>query len=149
MIHYNLIGTLPEFDFSIRKTISSILRTVAKLENLKSEHVISFILVDKNEIHEINKSYRNIDRPTDVISFATIDDNPNRKLSYELGDIYLCIPKVIEQAEEYNHSIKREFAFLVIHGTLHLLGYDHIEYDDEQEMFKKQKEVLEILEIKR
>ena len=149
MIHYNLIGTLPEFDFSIRKTISSILRTVAKLENIKSEHVISFILVDKNEIHEINKSYRNIDRPTDVISFATIDDNPNRELSYELGDIYLCIPKVIEQAEEYNHSIKREFAFLVTHGTLHLLGYDHMEEEEEKEMFKLQEELLDGFDIKR
>ena len=149
MIHYNLIGTLPDFDFSVRKTISSILRTVVKLENIKTEHAISFILVGKEKIHEINRLYRNIDRPTDVISFATIDDNIDRSLSYELGDIYICIEKVIEQAKEYNHSIKREFAFLVTHGTLHLLGYDHIEYDDEQEMFKKQKEILEILEIRR
>ena len=59
------------------------------------------------------------------------------------------IDKVYEQAKAYNHSVMREFAFLITHGTLHLLGYDHIEYDDEQEMFKKQKEVLEILEIKR
>ena len=149
MIHYNLHGKKVEFDFSVRKVINSILRIVKKLEKLETEHMISFILVDNETIHQINKDYRNIDRPTDVISFATIDSSITRELSYELGDIYLCIPKVVEQAEEYNHSIKREFAFLVTHGTLHLLGYDHIEYDDEQEMFKKQKEVLEILEITR
>ena len=93
--------------------------------------------------------YRNIDRPTDVISFAAIDSSSNRELGYELGDIYISIDKVYEQAEAYNHSVMREFAFLVTHGTLHLLGYDHIEYDEEQVMFKKQDEVLSILGIKR
>ena len=100
-------------------------------------------------IHEINKDYRNIDRPTDVISFANIDSSVNHELAYELGDIYISIDKVYEQAALYGHSVMREFAFLVTHGTLHLLGYDHIEYDEEQIMFKKQKEVLAILDIKR
>ncbi len=149
MIHYNLHGNAKKFDFSIRKVISSILKTVKKIENLNTEHMISFILVDNETIHTINKEYRNIDRPTDVISFATIDSNPNRELSYELGDIYISIDKVYEQASAYNHSVMREFAFLVTHGTLHLLGYDHVEYDEEQEMFKIQEEVLSILNIKR
>ena len=149
MIHYNLHGKKSEFDFSVRKVISSILRTVKKLEKLETEHMISFILVDNETIHQINKDYRNIDRPTDVISFATIDSTENRELSYELGDIYISLDKVYEQANAYNHSVMREFAFLVTHGTLHLLGYDHIEYDAEQEMFKKQEEVLSILDIKR
>lgn len=149
MIHYNLHGKKVEFDFSVRKVINSILRTVKKLEKLETEHMISFILVDNETIHQINKDYRNIDRPTDVISFATIDSSITRELSYELGDIYISIDKVYEQAAAYNHSVMREFAFLVTHGTLHLLGYDHIEYDAEQEMFKKQEEVLSILDIKR
>ena len=149
MIHYNLHGKKVEFDFSVRKVINSILRIVKKLEKLETEHMISFILVDNETIHQINKDYRNIDRPTDVISFATIDSSITRELSYELGDIYISIDKVYEQATAYNHSVMREFAFLVTHGTLHLLGYDHIEYDAEQEMFKKQEEVLSILDIKR
>lgn len=149
MIHYNLYGDVKKFDFSVRKVISSVLRTVKKIESLNTEHIMSIILVDNNKIHEINLEYRNIDRPTDVISFAAIDSSSNRELGYELGDIYISIDKVYEQAEAYNHSVMREFAFLVTHGTLHLLGYDHIEYDEEQVMFKKQDEVLSILGIKR
>ena len=149
MIHYNLYGDVKKFDFSVRKVISSVLRTVKKIESLNNEHIMSIILVDNKKIHEINLEYRNIDRPTDVISFAAIDSSSNRELGYELGDIYISIDKVYEQAEAYNHGVMREFAFLVIHGTLHLLGYDHIEYDEEQVMFKKQDEVLSILGIKR
>lgn len=149
MIHYNLYGDVKVFDFSVRKIISSILRTVKKMESLKTEHIMSIILVDNDKIHEINRDYRNIDRATDVISFANIDYNIDRVLSYELGDIYVSIDKVFEQAKTYNHSVMREFAFLITHGVLHLLGYDHIEYDDEQVMFKKQEEVLSLLGIKR
>lgn len=149
MIHYNLYGDVNKFDFSVRKVISSILRTVKKIECLDSEHIMSVILVDNEKIHEINRDYRNIDRPTDVISFANIDESILRELSYELGDIYISIDKVYEQAKSYNHSVMREFAFLVTHGTLHLLGYDHINYDEEQVMFKKQEEILSILEITR
>ena len=149
MIHYNLYGDVKVFDFSVRKIISSILRTVKKMESLKTEHIMSIILVDNDKIHEINRDYRNIDRATDVISFANIDCNIDRVLSYELGDIYVSIDKVFDQAKTYNHSVMREFAFLITHGVLHLLGYDHIEYDDEQVMFKKQEEVLSLLGIKR
>ena len=149
MIHYNLYGDVKVFDFSVRKIISSILRTVKKMESLKTEHIMSIILVDNDKIHEINRDYRNIDRATDVISFANIDCNIDRVLSYELGDIYISIDKVFDQAKTYNHSVMREFAFLITHGVLHLLGYDHIEYDDEQVMFKKQEEVLSLLGIKR
>ena len=149
MIHYNLYGDVKKFDFSVRKIINSVLRTVKKIECLDTEHIMSIILVDNKKIHEINLEYRDIDRPTDVISFAAIDASVNRELSYELGDIYISIDKVYEQALSYNHSVMREFAFLVTHGTLHLLGYDHIEYDEEQVMFKKQEEVLSILGIKR
>lgn len=149
MIHYNLYGDVKKFDFSVRKVISSVLRTVKKIESLNTEHIMSIILVDNKKIHEINLDYRNIDRPTDVISFAAIDSSISHELGYELGDIYISIDKVYEQAKAYNHSVMREFAFLVTHGTLHLLGYDHIEYDEEQVMFKKQDEVLSILGIKR
>ena len=142
MIHYNLYGDYKKFDFSVRKLISSVLRTVKKIESLETEHIMSIILVDNKSIHEINKDYRNIDRPTDVISFANIDSSVNHELAYELGDIYISIDKVYEQAASYGHSVMREFAFLVTHGTLHLLGYDHIEDVDYEIMHAKELEIL-------
>ena len=142
MIHYNVYGISKGFDFSIKGVILKITRAISKMENIKTEHVVSFIIVDNEEIHKINKDYRNIDRPTDVISFATIDGNSDRSLSYELGDIYISIDKMNDQAKEYGHSQMREFAFLVTHGLLHLLGYDHMNKIDEEIMFKKQDELL-------
>ena len=114
------------------------------LEHEKVENAIfSIIFVDEKEIRKINKEYRNIDKITDVISFAFED---NAKLVYNdfrvLGDIYICIPKMIEQAREYGHSEKRELAFLTVHGLLHLLGYDHMEKEDEKEMFALQELIL-------
>lgn len=149
MIHYNVYGSVKDLDFSPRGIIQKITRTVVKLEHLKSNHIVSFIFVHDDEIHKINKEYRNIDRPTDVISFATIDGNPNRELSYELGDIYISLDRLKAQAVEYQHTLMREFAFLVTHGLLHLLGYDHIKKEDEVIMFSKQDEVLEQLKIYR
>lgn len=149
MIHYNVYGINKGFDFSIRGVIFKITKAIAKMENIKTEHIVSFIIVDNEEIHKINKNYRNIDRPTDVISFATIDGNSDRALSYELGDIYISIDKLNDQAKEYGHSQMREFAFLVTHGLLHLLGYDHMNKDDEAMMFKKQDEVLDKVKIYR
>lgn len=111
--------------------------------------IFNVIIVDKEKIHEINKTYRNIDRPTDVISFALEDDKTST--AYEqfrvLGDIYICLEKVIEQKEEYGHSFKRELTFLAVHGLLHLLGYDHMTKEDEEKMFSKQEEVLNYYEI--
>ena len=108
------------------------------------------IFVDNNEIHELNKTYRNIDRETDVITFRLAD--------YEevvvdgttiLGDIYISLDKAHSQAEEYGHSYKRELLFLLIHGFLHLLGYDHMNPVDEKVMFKLQEEILDGYGIKR
>lgn len=110
----------------------------------------NIIIIDNKKIHEINKTYRNIDRETDVISFAMED---NMDVKYDdfrlLGDIYISIDKVISQAKEYGHSNLREICFLATHGILHLLGYDHMEPDDEKEMFKLQNELLDGYNIKR
>ena len=101
------------------------------------------IFVDNNEIHELNKTYRNIDRETDVISFALEDDKSFPKEEYRvLGDIYISIDKAISQSKEYGHSLKRELCFLTTHGLLHLLGYDHMTKEDEKEMFDLQEEIL-------
>ncbi len=106
--------------------------------------IFNIIFIDNEEIREINREYRNVDRETDVISFALED---NMDVVYEdfrlLGDIYISYEKAIEQAELYNHSVKREVFFLATHGILHLLGYDHMEEDDEKVMFGKQNELLD------
>ena len=121
---------------------------VKKLKLEKCE--FNIIIVDNKRIHEINKEYRNIDRETDVISFAMED---NMDIQYKdfrlLGDIYISIDKVISQANEYGHSPLREICFLATHGILHLLGYDHMEKEDEVEMFKLQNELLDGYDIRR
>ena len=108
-----------------------------------TDSVFSIIFVDNEKIHELNKQFRGVDRPTDVISFA-LEDAEEEFLSTirVLGDIYISIPKMQEQAKEYGHSEKRELAFLVVHGLLHLLGYDHQTEEEEKVMFQIQEEML-------
>lgn len=103
----------------------------------------SVVLVDNEKIQEINKNYRGIDKVTDVISFA-FEDNDKKMYNNTrvLGEIYICIPRMKEQAILYEHSETRELAFLAVHGLLHLLGYDHMNKEDEKVMFGKQELVL-------
>lgn len=112
--------------------------------------IFSIVFVDDTEIHKINKEYRNIDRITDVISFAFEDNN---KMMYNnfrlLGDIYISIPQMQRQAIEYGHSEMRELSFLTVHGLLHLLGYDHMTKEDETKMFSLQELILDEQNIKR
>ena len=109
----------------------------------------NIIVVDNNYIHELNKKYRGIDRETDVISFALEDDKTFNLEDRVLGDIYISIDKVYSQAKEYGHSNIREFAFLAVHGMLHLLGYDHMTKSDEEVMFTLQEKILESAGITR
>ena len=121
---------------------------VKKLELEKCE--FNIIFVDNKKIHEINKQYRNVDRETDVISFAMEDEMDIEYTDFRLlGDIYISIDKCYSQAEEYGHSRVREICFLATHGILHLLGYDHMNEDDEKEMFGLQNELLGGYNIKR
>lgn len=101
------------------------------------------ILVNNEYIHELNRDYRHIDRPTDVITFALEDnkDFPGYDVRI-LGDIYISLEKAHSQAEEYGHSFKREICFLAVHGFLHLLGYDHMEKEEEKIMFARQELIL-------
>ena len=121
---------------------------VKKLELDKCE--FNIIIVDNKKIHEINKEYRNVDRETDVISFAMED---NMYVKYEdfrlLGYIYISLDKCYQQALEYEHSRVREICFLATHGVLHLLGYDHMNKEDEDKMFSLQNELLDGYNIKR
>ena len=119
---------------------------IEKLDNA----VFNIILVDDEYIHKINKEYRNIDKVTDVISFALEDDDNDYETNYRvLGDIYISVDTAYRQAKEYGHSNLREICFLATHGLLHLLGYDHMEEDDEIIMFKKQEELLNAYKIQR
>lgn len=121
------------------------------VDKLKLKNVMfNVIIINDEEIHELNKNYRGIDRATDVITFALEDAKDNISLSVRmLGDIYISFDKVISQAKEYGHNTKREICFLAVHGLLHLLGYDHIEKKDEEKMFGLQKELLEEYGIKK
>lgn len=117
-----------------------------KLDNI----IYNVIIINNDKIREINREYRNIDRETDVISFALEDEKSfNRTDIRILGDIYISIDKARSQALEYGHSFKRELYFLAVHGFLHLLGYDHMKKEDEDVMFKKQEEVLSRYGIER
>lgn len=112
--------------------------------------IFNIIFVSNEEIHKINREYRNTDRVTDVISFALED---NKDIVYDdfrlLGDIYIAIDVAYDQALEYNHSREREVCFLATHGILHLLGYDHMEIEEEKEMFSLQEELLKEYNINR
>lgn len=109
---------------------------------------VSVSIVDNQEIRQINKQFREIDRATDVLSFPllTFEEGEvldlNEKDEVLLGDIIISLERAREQAEEYGHSLKREVAFLTAHSMLHLLGYDHMEEEEEKEMFSRQREIL-------
>lgn len=129
--------------------LDEVITKVFEHENVHNA-ICSIIFVDNEEIHQINKERRGVDRATDVISFA-LEDSPDDFDEFRiLGDIFISIPKMQEQAKEYGHSEKRELSFLVVHGLLHLLGYDHMKSKkDEEMMFSLQDEILESLNILR
>lgn len=132
-------------ELDVVKDLTKYLVKYMKIENA----IFNVIIVDNKKIKEINKEYRNIDKETDVISFA-LEDNKTINLPVRLlGDIYISVDKAKSQAEEYNHSLKREICFLTVHGFLHLLGHDHMKKDEEEIMFKLQEEILDSYGIKR
>ena len=149
MIKTNLIKEVELEIIDIKKIIKKIAKKINKVEKIKGKHTISFILVDSDKIWKINKEYRKIDSPTDVISFAAIDDSIDGSIPEEMGDIFICKERVLSQAEEYGHSVLREFAFLCTHGIYHLLGYDHQNAEEERVMFEKQEKILKELKIER
>jgi len=132
------------------KEVKKVLSYASKKEKL--DHItFNVILVDQNQIHKLNREYRNIDRPTDVITFALEEDKKivTQSKYRILGDIYISYDQAKEQALKYGHSLLRELSFLAVHGFYHLLGYDHMTKEEEQIMFQKQEEVLDSYGIKR
>lgn len=153
------------FPFDVEEIVRMVSEKVLDIEACPYETQINVLLTDNEGIHEFNKEYRRIDRETDVLSFPNLDFaepgqfeiEEDREADYFdpdtgeliLGDIIISVDKVLEQAESYGHSTKREFAFLVAHSMLHLCGYDHMEEEEAKVMEGKQEEVLNELGITR
>ena len=133
--------------------LTQAIKETLRLSDGPEEAEVSLMLVDDQRIHALNKEYRGVDRPTDVLSFALqedMEDEPDAAFEDDmLGDIVISAERAKEQAEEYGHSFEREIVYLAVHGTLHLLGYDHEEEKDKQEMRSKEEEVMAILRLER
>ncbi|NCC15140.1 MAG: rRNA maturation RNase YbeY [Clostridia bacterium] len=132
----------------LSQVIEKIIVDSLAYEGFEKPCEVSVSIVDNEEIRQINKQFRAIDRATDVLSFPllTFEEGElvdcNEKNEVLLGDIIISLERAREQAEEYGHSLKREIAFLTAHSMLHLLGYDHMDEEEEKEMFAKQREIL-------
>ncbi len=145
----NNINIFNETKEKVNVDILNLVNYALKKESINKVE-FNIIFVDNNKIRDINKKYRNIDDYTDVISFALEDYDKSLFEGFRiLGDIYISLNKVEEQAKVYNHSYERELSFLIIHGLLHLLGYDHMNEEDQKKMFNKQEEILNGYGIKR
>ena len=146
-------------DKIIKDTIEQVILKTLDAEGCDFSAEVSVTIADKEEIRAINREQRNIDAVTDVLSFPMLEFdedgniiNPDFDMDGDnllLGDIVICAERAKEQAEEFGHSFRREMAFLTVHSMLHLLGYDHIEEAQEQEMFTRQEEILGMLGITR
>ena len=141
-----------------QKIIQKVLEKCFEEEKIiDSKLMITITLTNAENIKEINKQYRNIDKTTDLLSFPIFEKDElenkikNRLFEHEdvLGDIIISIPKVEEQAKEYGHSFERELSYMVVHGFYHLMGYDHIKEEDKQEMRPKEEKILNQLNILR
>lgn len=156
--------TVP-FDFEYESLAREVISFTLDHENFPYESEVNLTLTDNDGIHEINKMYRQIDRPTDVLSFPMLsyevpgdfskleddyDDNFNPDTGeIMLGDIVISVDKVLEQAESYGHTPRREYAFLIVHSMLHLFGYDHMTPEEAVQMEAKQRQILEEMNITR
>lgn len=112
---------------------------------------ISVTFTSKEEIQQLNRDYRNIDSPTDVLSFPLVEDFEALEEGQDimLGDVVICVEQAEEQAEEYEHSRERELVYLFVHSVCHLLGFDHMEEDDKKEMRQREEEVMTLLDLER
>ena len=141
--------SIPE---ALEADLTKAMNVVAELEALSPQTEVDITLVDDAAIHELNRTYRGIDRPTDVLSFALdegeeepeVDDD---EIEHLLGDVIISAPTAVRQGEEYGHGLEREMTYLAVHGMLHLLGYDHMEEKDKLIRRKREEEVLRRLDL--
>ncbi len=139
----------PEWDY-LEDRYRRLMETGFSMLSVPANCEIDVSLVGDDEIHEINREYRSVDRVTDVISFAFDDDKTETgkiindlSIPHMLGEIFICVPQALRQAAEIGNSKERELSFLFVHGMLHLLGYDHMKEEDEKIMFPLQEKILE------
>ena len=158
MENYEIIYKDIEEVKSWEDIVKKVFEECFKVEGLQySKLYITVTFTNPENIQRINKEYRNIDKPTDVLSFPMFEKEEldkkvqEKDFSYQdiLGDIVISIPKVQEQAKEYGHSFERELAYMLVHGFYHLMGYDHIEEEDKKEMRTKEENILKTLNISR
>lgn len=134
----------------IKRSCAAVLKSEDFLENAE----VNVSIVSADEIKELNGEYRDIDKVTDVLSFplgenGVYDLNPENNC-FMLGDVVICFERAVQQASDFGHSVTREISFLTVHSMLHLLGYDHVNsQDEEKEMFSKQKQIMSALGIER
>ena len=145
------------FDFEYEKLAKEVIAYSLDFERFPYEAEVCLTLTDDASIREVNRSFRGVDRPTDVLSFPMLtlsapgdfsgmESAPGEAL---LGDIVLSVPRIFEQAKRYGHSARREYAFLIVHSVLHLLGYDHMTESDAALMENKQEQILKSMGILR
>ncbi|MGE5677990.1 MAG: rRNA maturation RNase YbeY [Pseudomonadota bacterium] len=146
-------------DEAMETLVSQVVGKVLQYEGCEEDYEVSISFVGNEEIRSLNLEYRGIDKATDVLSFPMLEfsedeleeeEDPEAEYIDEeiaLGDIVISMEKVLEQSEEYGHSFNRELAFLLVHGMLHLLGYDHEEEASEGEMFEKQESILKEMNL--
>lgn len=127
------------------KVIEKSIEAVINAEGLEGNFEVSVSFVTNEEIKELNREFRNVDNETDVLSFPMDDDEFEGVVI--LGDIVLSTQRIIEQANDFNHSLEREMSYLTVHSMLHLLGYDHMGSNEKEEMRTREKEIMKELQI--
>ncbi|WP_066636530.1 rRNA maturation RNase YbeY [Desulfolucanica intricata] len=148
----NNMQTKIEFNQQLEQLLENAVEAALSVGGYSGRGEVSIALVDDRYIHELNRDYRGVDRPTDVLSFALNEGEPMETagdLEEMLGDVIISLETARRQAEEYGHSFNREVAFLTVHGVLHLLGYDHLEEEARKFMREKEEESLKRLNLPR
>lgn len=144
-----------EVSKELESLIAKVINAALLAENVSGDVEVSIVLVDDEYIQNLNKNYRSIDAPTDVLSFAMRESVDESDIIFEcdeeelLGDVVISLERARSQAEEYGHSIEREVGFLVTHGILHLLGYDHETESERAVMRNKEEKILESIGLTR
>ncbi|WZL75013.1 rRNA maturation RNase YbeY [Clostridiaceae bacterium 35-E11] len=138
-----------EYDEKLEKRMTEAVDKCLEKEGLPKDVEVSISLVDNKEIHHLNKTYRGVDKPTDVLSFPQYECFENIHGTIYLGDIVISLEKALEQANEFEHSFEREVVFLTVHSMFHLMGYDHEGIEDTQRMRQKEEDVLKEMNILR
>ncbi len=143
------IIVIPE---KLEQLLNDGLNAVAKLHGLGEHEEVDITIVTDEEIHVLNRDYRNVDRATDVLSFALDEDGGEPELVggpevHLLGDIIISAETAMRQAEEFGHGLEREIVYLAVHGLLHLLGYDHMQEEDKVVMRAKEEEALREIKL--